>query len=53
MEQIVPWASLVERIAAYYPEGKTGRPPPTLQTMLRAHFIPQWFTLSDSAMEDA
>ena len=27
MDQVVPWAALVELIAPYYPEGKTGRPP--------------------------
>nr|WP_295769266.1 IS5 family transposase [Rhodoferax sp.] len=53
MEQVVPWAALVECIAPYYPEGKTGRPPFSLQTMLRIHFMQQWFTLSDPAMEEA
>ena len=24
MDQVVPWAALVELIAPYYPEGKTG-----------------------------
>ena len=53
MEQVVPWAALVERIAPYYPEGKTGRPPFSLHTMLRVHFMQQWFTLSDPGMEEA
>lgn len=53
MEQVVPWRALVELIAPYYPEGKTGRPPFSLQTMLRIHFMQQWFTLSDPAMEEA
>jgi IS5 family transposase len=53
MEKVVPWAALVERIAPYYPEGKTGRPPFSLQTMLRVHFMQQWFTLSDPGMEEA
>ncbi len=39
MEQVVPWAALVELIAPYYPEGKNGRPPFALQTMLRVHFM--------------
>jgi IS5 family transposase len=34
MAQVVPWATLVQLIAPYYPEGKTGRPPFSLQTML-------------------
>jgi IS5 family transposase len=53
MDQVVPWAALVELIAPHYPEGKTGRPPFSLMTMLRVHFMQQWFTLSDPAMEDA
>ncbi len=53
MDQVVPWAALVEHIAPYYPEGKTGRPPFSLMTMLRIHFMQQWFTLSDPAMEEA
>jgi transposase, IS5 family len=53
MEQVVPWAELVALIAPYYPEGRKGRPPFSLQTMLRVHFMQQWFTLSDRAMEDA
>ena len=53
MEQVVPWAALVDLIAPYYPEGRTGRPPFSIQTMLRTHFMQQWFTLSDPAMEEA
>lgn len=53
MEHVVPWAALVELIAPYYPQGKTGRPPFSLQTMLRVYFMQQWFTLSDPAMEEA
>ena len=53
MERVVPWAVLVDLIAPYYPEGKNGRPPFALQTMLRIHFMQQWFTLSDLAMEEA
>jgi transposase, IS5 family len=52
MEQVVPWTALVERIAPYYPEGRKGRPPFSLETMLRVHFM-QWFSLSDPAMEEA
>ena len=53
MERVVPWAALVELIAPYYPEGKNGRPPFALETMLRIHFMQQWFSLSDPAMEEA
>ncbi|NDP65064.1 IS5 family transposase [Polaromonas sp.] len=53
MEQVVPWAALVDLIAPYYPQGRTGRPPFSLETMLRIHFMQQWFTLSDPAMEES
>ena len=53
MEQVVPWDALVELIGPYYPEGKTGRPPFSLQTMLRVHFMQRWFTLTDPVMEEA
>ena len=53
MDKVVPWAALVEVIVPYYPEGKTGRPPFSLETMLRIHFLQQWFTLSDPGMEEA
>jgi IS5 family transposase len=50
MEQVFPGLAL---IAPYYPEGKNGRPPLPLMTMLRTHFMQQWFTLSDPAVEEA
>ena len=53
MERVVPWAALVALITPYYPEGRTGRPPFKLETMLRTHFLQQWFSLSDPAMEEA
>jgi IS5 family transposase len=53
MERVVPWAALVELIAPYAPEAKKGRPPFAVETMLRIHFMQQWFTLSDPAMEEA
>ena len=53
MDAVVPWAALVQLIAPYYPEGRNGRPPFGLETMLRVHFLQQWFTLSDPAMEEA
>jgi transposase, IS5 family len=53
MENVVPWASLVEVVAPFAPEGRRGRPPFSVETMLRIHFMQQWFTLSDPAMEEA
>lgn len=53
MERVVPWAALVTLITPYAPEGKRGRPPFAVETMLRIHFMQQWFTLSDPAMEES
>ena len=35
------------------PGAKGGRPPFAVETMLRIHFLQQWFNLSDPAMEEA
>jgi len=53
MNRVVPRAALVELVAIHAPEGKKGRPPFPIETMLRIHFMQQWFTLSDPAMEEA
>ena len=37
MERVVPWQALVELINPYAPEGKRGRPPFAVETMLRAY----------------
>ena len=39
MDVVVPWAALVELIAPYYSEGRNGRPPFALETMLRVQFM--------------
>ena len=46
-------AALVELLVQYAPKGKKGRPPFAVETMLRIHFMQQWLTLSDPAMEEA
>ena len=53
MDRVVPWSALVELVAPFAPEGRRGRPPFSVETMLRMHFMQQWFTLSDPAMEEA
>ena len=53
MQRVVPWQELVDLIAPYAPEGRTGRPPFPVQMLLRIHFMQQWFNLSDPAMEEA
>jgi IS5 family transposase len=53
MNRVVPWAELVALIEPHSPRAKTGRPPFAIETMLRIHFLQQWFGLSDPAMEEA
>ncbi len=52
MNLVVPWTELLSLIAPHTPRAKTGRPPFKLATMLRIHFLQQWFGLSDLAMEE-
>ena len=55
MNRVVPWSELVALIKPHAPtrSAKGGRPPFFVETMLRIHFLQQWFTLSDPAMEEA
>ncbi len=52
---LVAWAKLVAWIAPHTPKpgSKGGRQPFAVETMLRIHFLQQWFNLSDSGMEEA
>ena len=55
MNLVVPWTELVALITPFAParNAKGGRPPFAVETMLRIHFLQQWFNLSDPAMEEA
>ena len=53
MDRVIPWPRLLELIAPYYHERKTGRQPHDLERMLRISFLQQWFSLSDPQAEDA
>ncbi|MBK8768321.1 MAG: IS5 family transposase [Burkholderiaceae bacterium] len=53
MNRVVPWAALVGLVTPHAPAGRRGRPPFPVETMLRIHFMQQWFGLSDPAMEEA
>ena len=53
MNRVVPWAALVALVIPHAPTGRRGRPPFPVETMLRIHFMQQWFGLSDPAMEEA
>lgn len=53
MEQVVPWIRLERLIEPNYPKAGNGRQPYPLATLLRIHFLQQWYGLSDPAAEDA
>jgi IS5 family transposase len=53
MDRVVTWSDLVAEIAPSMPEGKRGRPPFPVESLLRIHFMQHWFTLGDPAMEEA
>ena len=54
MDQVVPWPALLKLIEPHYPRlGRPGRQPYPLETMLRVHFLQQWYALSDPGMEEA
>ena len=55
MDAVVPWAELVALIEPHAPKPgpKGGRPGFAVETMLRIHFLQQWFNLSDPAAEEA
>lgn len=55
MKLSVPWPELVSLITPHTlaRSAKGGRPPFAMGTMLRTHFLQQWFNLSYPAMEEA
>ena len=54
MNRVVPWVELVAVIEPVYPKAEgPGRPPVGVERMLRLHCLPQWFNLSDPAVEEA
>jgi transposase, IS5 family len=54
MDPVVPWKRLLALIEPHYPvAGRRGRQPCPLATMLRIHFLQQWYALSDPPMEEA
>jgi len=53
MEAVVPWTRLLAVIEPHYPKAGNGRRPFDLSAMLRIHFMQQWFSYSDAAMEEA
>jgi IS5 family transposase len=55
MDAVVPWTRLLALIEPHYPKAgpKGGRPPMPLETMLRVHFLQQWYALSDPMAEES
>ena len=53
MNRVAPWGELVALVLPHGPEGKRGRSPFPVETMLRVHFMQRWFTSSGPGMEDA
>ncbi len=43
MDAVVPWSRLQAVIEPIYPKPGNGRRPYELSTMLRTHFMQQWF----------
>ena len=50
---LFPWQQLEAQIEPFYPKAGKGRRPYPLATMLRIHFMQNWYNMSDPAMEDA
>ena len=53
MDGVIPWSLLKAVIDPVYPDIGNGRPPMSLERMLRIYFMQQWFQLSDPGMEDS
>ena len=53
MGRVLPWTVLAQIVAPHYPSAKMVRPPFGIETILRIHYLQQWFGLSDPVMEEA
>ena len=53
MDATIPWAVWVGLIEPFYFDGKKGRKPKALETMLRMYLLQVWFSLSDEGVEEA
>ena len=54
MDSSVPWKEWLALIRPFYYEnyeGKKGRPPIALETILRMYLLQVWYTLADEAVE--
>lgn len=53
MDKIIPWEEWIGIIKQYYYEGKRGRKPKDIETMLRMLLLQVWYNLSDEGVEYA
>jgi IS5 family transposase len=53
MNQVVPWQRWLKIIEPYYPKKGKGRPPMSMENMLRIYCLQQWYALSDPSAEEA
>lgn len=53
MDQVVPWSGLLGLIEPFTPKTGGGRKPYLLETMLHIQLLQNYFSLSDSTMEEA
>jgi IS5 family transposase len=53
MDQTIPWDRWLGLVEPFYYNGKRGRKPKPLETMLRMYLLQAWFSLSDEGVEDA
>ena len=53
MDETIPWDRWVGLIEPHYYDGKKGRKPKPVETMLWMYLLQVWFSLSDEGVEDA
>ncbi len=53
MDSVIPWGEWTALVEPHYFNGKRGRRPVPVETMLRMYLLQVWFNLSDEAVEDA
>jgi len=53
MDSALPWSMMLKPIKTKYPKGARGRPPVSVETLLRIYVKQQWYALSDPAMDDS
>ena len=53
IDALLPWQEWIELIRPYYPDGKRGRPPIAIDTILRMYVLRTLYRLSDTSVEDA